>query len=80
MHEGQWRGSYEPQGNRQQDIRSIYELRDWESTLALLRQYNVRYIFIGSLERSTYRIYEDKFEQNLRRVFSQGQVTIYEGP
>jgi hypothetical protein len=44
-------------------------------------------VYIGSLERNAYGpatcgapIQEAKFERNLRKVFEQGQVNIYEVP
>jgi len=80
MHEGQWRGSYEPQGTRQEDIRRLYETSSWEEALAVLTQYGIRYVFTGTLERNTYHLNEDKFQRHLIPVFQQGQVTIYEIP
>jgi uncharacterized membrane protein len=40
----------------------------------------VRYVVVGNLERSSYRVNEEKFNNFLRRVFQQGSVTIYEVP
>jgi YYY domain-containing protein len=80
MHEGQWRGSYEPQGNRQEDIRQLYETSSWEEAQAILTQYAVRYICVGTLERNTYRLHESKFQEHMVPVFQQGQVVIYEVP
>jgi uncharacterized membrane protein len=43
--------------------------------------YNVRYIFIGSLEHRTYRVNESKFERFLGPpVYKSDQVSIYEVP
>jgi YYY domain-containing protein len=80
MHEGQWRGTYEPQGTRQDDIRHLYETSNWDEAQAVLSQYGIRYVFIGTLERSTYHLNESKFQRHLTPVFQQGQVTIYEVP
>jgi uncharacterized membrane protein len=80
MHEGQWRGSYELQGTRQEDIRRLYETSSWEDAQAVLTQYAVRYICVGTLERNTYRLHESKFQEHLVPVFQQGQVVIYEVP
>jgi YYY domain-containing protein len=80
MHEGQWRGGYEPQGTRQDDIARLYQTRNWEEAKAVLDQYNIRYVYVGTLERSTYRVYEAKFQSHLRQVFKQGDVVIYEVP
>jgi YYY domain-containing protein len=80
MHEGQWRGSYEPQGTRQDDIRRLYETSIWEEAQAVLLQYQIRYVCVGTLERSIYHLNESKFQQHFTPVFQQGQVTIYEVP
>ena len=80
MHEGQWRGTYEPQGTRQEDIRRLYETSSWEDAQAILTQYAVRYIYVGTLERNTYHLHEDKFQEHLIPVFQQGQVVIYQVP
>jgi len=78
MHESQWRGTYEPQGTRQDDLATLYTTPDWETARQIIQKYNIRYIFIGGLERTTYRVQEDKFYQALPIVFQQGGVTIYE--
>ncbi len=80
MHEGQWRGTYEPQGTRLDDIRLLYETSSWEEAQAILSKYGIRYVFVGTLERKTYHLNESKFQQHLTPVFQQGQVTIYEVP
>lgn len=79
-HEGQWRGGYTEVGNREADIRTLYEAADWETALGIIRQYDIRYIFIGSLENSTYAVNPLKFEQTLDLGFEQGSVQIYVVP
>ena len=80
MHEAQWRGNYDLQGSRLDDIRRLYEGSGWDETRAILQQYNIRYVYIGTLERQTYHINELQFQQHLTPVFQQGQVVIYEFP
>lgn len=75
-HEVQWRGGAEEMGSRDGDIRAIYESPSWERTREMLARYNVRYVIIGDLERSTYHIQEDKFSQ-LAEVFRSGNTIIY---
>ena len=86
-HESQWRGGSQEMGSRQPDLERLYCSRSWEDTLAILTQYQIRYVFVGNLERTTYAangntcpvgIYEVKFNQHLTPVFQQGQATIYE--
>ncbi len=77
-HESQWRGGYQEIGSRETDIRMIYETRDWELAASLIRQYNVRYIFVGSAERSAYQVQEQKFDRYAVEVFQQGQTRIFQ--
>jgi YYY domain-containing protein len=79
-HEAQWRGSYEPQGSRRDEVMLIYTTPDWDTARMLLEKYDVRYVYIGSLERSYAPVNEDKFIQNLKLAFQQGNVSIYEMP
>ncbi len=78
FHEGQWRGGYEEVGSREGDIAAIYGSSSWEDVRPLLDLYGVRYIYLGSLERSTYAVSEAKFRRNLEVVFEFGQVVIFE--
>ena len=64
----------------QGDIETIYAATDWITTQALLEKYQVKYVYIGQLERTTYLVNEEKFQQNLKPVFSQGLVIIYAAP
>ena len=79
-HESQWRGGGAEQGSRENDIKTLYATLNWQPALDIIRQYNIRYVYVGGLERSTYPVQEDKFQSNLIQVFQQGNVTIYEVP
>jgi YYY domain-containing protein len=79
-HESQWRGGSAEQGTRENDIMTLYATPKWQPALDILRQYDIRYVYIGGLERSSYTVQEDKFQRNLIQVFQQGNVTIYEIP
>jgi uncharacterized membrane protein len=79
-HESQWRGGGAEQGTREDDIRTLYATAKWQPALDILRKYNIRYVYIGDLERSTYPVQDDKFQHYLIRVFQQGDVTVYEVP
>ncbi len=76
-HESQWRGGETEKGTREADVKNLYTLRDWSQTQAILKQYGIRYIYIGPREREIYRVYDDKFAKNLSLIFSQGEVVIY---
>ena len=76
-HEGQWRGGYTEVGTRQQDMQTLFETNDWETALAIIRQYDIQYIFFGSLESSTYLVNTTKFDQYLEVGFEQGNIRVY---
>jgi uncharacterized membrane protein len=76
-HESQWRGGAEEMGSRQSDIERIYRSTDWEEVRQLLERYEVRYVLVGPLELSTYRVNETNFRRFLFPVFQQGQATVY---
>jgi uncharacterized membrane protein len=86
-HENQWRGNNQLLAPRQTDLQRLYCSRDWEETLQILNQYKIRYVFVGNLERITYRpdnglcpvgLVETKFNRNINEVFQQGSIVIYE--
>jgi YYY domain-containing protein len=79
-HEAQWRGGYELHGTRQQDIETLYTTARWEETKTIIERYNIRYIFIGNLERVTVAVNEEKFALYLKPIFQQGSAIIYEVP
>jgi len=77
-HESQWGRTGADFGTRQDDVKTLYSTPNWQAALAIIHQYNIQYIYIGDLERSTYQVQEDKFRAHLTQVFHQGNVTIYE--
>ena len=87
FHEFQWRGGGDLQGSRQSDIQRLYCTNDWAEAQQIIDQYEIRYIFIGQLERATYTaekcagsLDERKFQRNLAAVFQQGEASIYAVP
>ena len=78
-HEGQWRDQA-LQGTRPDDIKMLYETNDWPTTQSIIDRYDIRYIYVGNLERSTYQVNEEKLNRFLKPVFQQGSVTVYEAP
>jgi YYY domain-containing protein len=79
-HEYQWRGDWSAHGTREADIKTLYEVPDWETARAILDRYQVRYVVVGSLERTTYNISEGKFQLHLVVLFQAGNTVIYGVP
>jgi len=67
-------------GSRRVDIETLYQTSDWSRASEIIRQYGIRYIYIGQVERSTYRVSESKFSSNLGLLFANATVRIYEVP
>jgi uncharacterized membrane protein len=78
-HERQWRGPYFGQvEQRLNDIRTIYQARDWQTTQTFLEEYGVEYVIAGGLEQDWYHpVYTQKFERFMQPVFQSGDLTIY---
>ena len=77
-HELQWRGGVEEIGARESDIKELYSTNNWITAKNVLDKYNLRYIYIGDIERKTYQISEEKFVFNLPVIFNNSSVIIYE--
>lgn len=79
-HESQWRGGAAEIGSREPDLELLFRANRWEQVLEVLQRYQIRYIFVGGLERGKYRVNEAVYDQYLKNVFENQQVTIYEVP
>lgn len=75
-HEDQWR-DHALQVPRLEDIETLYTTNDWVATQEIIERYNIRYIIVGNLERTTYQMNEEKFNRFLKPVFQQGNTTVY---
>lgn len=79
-HEFQWRGNWDAHGSRESDIKTLYEVPDWETAQSIIDRYQIRYIVVGGLERTTYNVSEIKFQQHLAALFQAGSTVIYGVP
>lgn len=86
-HELQWRGrpsrrpNETPWTDRPGDVDAAYTTLDIQEAKAILRKYDVRYVYVGSLERQQYD--EGglaKFGEFMIPVFENEEVTIYRMP
>jgi len=84
-HEYQWRGYSTPEpAERDPIIRDIYTVPGWDNSniTNVLNGYDVAYIYVGNLERSTYGSNgrlpgTNKFNEQLEVAYQNGSVTIY---
>ncbi|MGD0707221.1 MAG: DUF2298 domain-containing protein [Anaerolineaceae bacterium] len=79
-HESQWRGGEKEKGNREADIELLYRTNDWPTALAILQKYDIRYVYVGDLEHSTYHVVVSKFQEHLSVAYQNTSVTIYQVP
>jgi uncharacterized membrane protein len=76
-HEVQWRGGAEEIGSRESDISILYTTDQWDEAQGIINKYEIDYIYIGPIERSTYAVVEDKFLNHLSLVFENSETRIY---
>ena len=79
-HEVQWRGSADPLGTREDDIRDLYTTADWATAQAILQEYHIRYVVVGGPERQAYHVQEEKFRSHLQTVYQTGTISVYAVP
>ncbi len=87
-HEYQWRvnwlnDSYNAADfyRRGADISAIYTNTNPETVLSLMKRYDARYLYVGSLEKTTYpQANLNRFSGFMQTVYSANGVTIYRVP
>ena len=80
-HELEWRGSSEPQAGRQEAVERAFTTTDPAEARSILEQFNVKYVYVGPLERATYgQGGLPKFEEFMEVAFHNQEVTIYQMP
>lgn len=79
-HESQWRGGATEMGSRAGDVSTLYETTSTDEALVIIQKYKVRYIYLGNLELTQYKVAREKFDEILDLIYSNGSVTIYEVP
>lgn len=81
VHEWLWRGSFDTPGARTEEVKDIYESTDLAKTKGLLNKYQVKYIYLGDLERKQYPNLQEKKLDNLGElVFISGKTKLYKLP
>jgi uncharacterized membrane protein len=81
FHEIQWRGNADLLGSRKADVEHLYETRNPQDALDIMTTYGIVYVYIGPLERSSYRpLVETTFASFMNLVYQQGEVSIYALP
>jgi YYY domain-containing protein len=77
-HEHQWRGTFDEQASRQEDINTLYTSVDKAEVLTLLDKYDISYVYVGPLERNRYPVEGlAKFAGLMEVVYESGGVAIY---
>ncbi len=70
VHEWLWRGSADTVGKRIPDIQEIYEGKNLEKTINLIKKYQIKYIVVSQMEHQKYpNLSEDKFNQIGEKIF-----------
>ncbi len=78
-HELQWRGTWDEAGRRQADVDVIYTTTDIEQAKALMRKYDITYVYVGVLEKDKYPEHAaglEKFSQFMDIVYANRIDTV----
>ncbi len=76
-HEGLWRAHDREVGQRQSEVRRIYDAPSLDGVRHLLDKYDIRYVIVGELEHKDHAKGLAKF-QSLPRAFESGRAVVYE--
>jgi YYY domain-containing protein len=80
-HQNQWRGNYIIPAQREPDIEKLYRSRDEPAILTLIEEYDIKYVYVGPLERDRYGPdVAAKFDRLFPVAYQQEGVTIYRVP
>lgn len=77
VHEWLWRGGFDIPAQRTEEVRKMYESPFDTESIRSLKQYKVRYIVVGDLERKTYKI-SNNIDDLGKIVFQSGNTKIIE--
>jgi len=79
VHEWLWRGSFDEASKRTEEVKEIYEGKDINNIKNLLRKYQIKFIFVGNMERQAYpQLEEEQLLKLGKIVFSSNQTRIYQ--
>ena len=81
-HESQWRGGYDDQAGRPEDLQQLYTSPDTDAVKSVIQKYDIRYVFVGPAERGAYGQVSVSENELFERVFPEegvepGEVVIY---
>jgi YYY domain-containing protein len=76
-HEIQWRGPIPEIGQRSTDVTTIYTTPSVATATRLLRQYDVRYVYVGTTEQQLPGAHLEKFSRFMHPIYRNAGVTIY---
>lgn len=79
VHEWLWRGSYDVPAPRITDVQTLYTTTDVPTAVSLIRKYNIKYVFIGDMERKKYPTLQmDVFNKVGKIIYHKGNTYIYQ--
>ncbi|HSW87882.1 MAG TPA: DUF2298 domain-containing protein [Candidatus Saccharimonadales bacterium] len=79
VHEWLWRGTYDVPAPRITDVQTLYTTTDIPTAVSLIRKYNIKYVFIGDMERKKYpAIQIEKFNKLGKIIYHNSSTWIYQ--
>jgi uncharacterized membrane protein len=78
VHEWLWRGSFDIPGRRTEEVRAMYERPTSPEAETAFKNYQVKYILVGNLERADYKLNETEIRKLGKIIFSSGSSYLVE--
>ncbi|HSW96263.1 MAG TPA: DUF2298 domain-containing protein [Candidatus Saccharimonadales bacterium] len=79
VHEWLWRGTYDVPAPRITDVQTLYVTTDIPTAVSLIRKYNIKYVFLGDMERKKYQTLQmEKFNKLGKIIYRNGSTIIYQ--
>lgn len=79
VHEWLWRGTYDIPAPRIAEIEKIYQSKNSNEVKAIIKKYDVKYIYVGDLERQKYpTLHEEIIKKLAKEIYRHGDTRIYQ--
>lgn len=77
VHEWLWRGTYDIPAPRIEEVKTLYETTNIDTAKALIKKYQITYVYVGELEQEKYQVSSEKFKTLGKSIYMNNASTLY---